>query len=225
MNIFNIDIISRILLILFIYFMSILSFYTFRNNKFSILTPYISILWLIILAFNENLWPCLFPNYGVFPPDIWVLVFGSIGLALALLFTGAIPYLIIEKKACTYTKMSCFQTILLSFFPVFMIISYVYYYGYEFLELAPVLFVVLVIIDKLILLIFEYYFVQTILKVMIVLTISIYLNYKVPAYILGEIIILTTDCITGYVLLQAKQDKSLKVFVKKICRKFKNRES
>lgn len=116
MDIFNIDMISRILLVLFIYFMSLLSFYTFRNNKFSILTPYISILWLIILAFNENLWPCLFPNYGIFPPDIWVLVFGSIGLALALLFTGAIPYLIIEKKACTYTKMSCFQTILLSFF-------------------------------------------------------------------------------------------------------------
>lgn len=205
--------------------MSFLSFYTFRNNKFSIFTPYICILWLIVLAYNENLWLYLFPGYGIFPPDIWVLVFGSISIALALLFTGAIPYLFIEKKACTYTKMSCFQTILLSFFPVFMIISYVYYYGYEFLDLAPVLFVVLVIIDKLILLIFEYYFIQTILKAVIVLTISIYLNYKVPDYILGEIIILTADCITGYILLRAKQDKSLKVLVKQICSKFTNRKS
>lgn len=78
------------------------------------------------------------------------------------------------------------------------------------------LLIVLAIIDKMLTLKFENFYIQTALKILIL---SFFLSYD-SYTIIGEIINILTDCIMVYVLLQAKRDIELKQFPRKLLRKF-----
>lgn len=78
------------------------------------------------------------------------------------------------------------------------------------------LLIVLAVIDKMLTLKFENFYIQTALKILIL---SFFLSYD-SYTIIGEIINILTDCIMVYVLLQAKRDIELKQFPRKLLRKF-----
>lgn len=218
MYILETEIISRVLLMIFIYLVCYLSFYIFRDNKYYIISPCISILWLLNLAYNEKIgvWVC---SYVIEPPDIIIWIFGSRGLAIAFFITEVIRFTFLSRTKI-YTNSNWIQVVVLSFYPILLIINYEYFYEYEFLSF---LFIFVIIIDKIITLKYEYFIKQTILKVIIVMILSFLLHNDVPQYIIGDIIILITDCLTGYILLHGKYDVKLRCFLKAMKLRLKNR--
>lgn len=203
------------IVIVIIYLLSYFCFYVFRNNKYSPNLPFLSILWFPVLLI-PNTWDYLFPGSGIVNVDLLILLYGGIGLPLGFLFTSSIPFLFFDKKPHTYTNSSRIQVLLISFLPVFMLISYLYYYSFGFLPLEPLELIILIFIDKIIIVRYQYFFKQTILKILVI---PFFLYYG-PFRIIGEIIILATDCLIGYVVLQASRDKELKELPQKIRSKF-----
>lgn len=206
----------RILLFILIYLFSCLSFYTSHDNKLCYKIPCISILWFPIILI-EDLWYYLFYEPGlIFPTDIIFLLFSCAGLTLAFLITEAIVVLRFDNKPQIYSKTSWLEAIIISFFPVCLVISCLHYDASEFLGLSPFAFIILIIIDKILILKYNNFLRHTILKVLIV---SFFLDYK-AIDIAGEVIILITDCLLGYVLLKAKKDEGIKKIAEKILSSF-----
>lgn len=193
--------ISRLAVFIFIFFISRLSFYSFRKNKYSSFIPLLSYIWLLIIFYNYEL---LFPELNAIGD--MVIFCGSMLFPVLLLVTEAIRFIFFSQKIHTWENSNWLQVILLSFIPVLSIMSFVYYIEYGFLDIEPLGLIGLILIDKIILLIMERFYMQTTIKVIAATCLLYFGSY----YIRGQLIILVTDCLIGYVLLQTKHERELK---------------
>lgn len=214
---------SRIILFFLINGISWLSFYTARNNKYKYLIPILSIIWFPIAFYNSNtILDYLVPATTLI--DYGTYYYGLILVPFSLLLIEGIQTLQFtkHKKLYKYTKSSLAQAFFLSLYPLFSIFSIVFYARsglYEYLNMGPLVFIGIAFLDKVITLKYNCFIRQTVIKILLA---SIFLNYS-SYEIIGEIIILMTDCLTGYILLQAKHDVKLRCFFKAMKYRLKNR--
>lgn len=201
MNTLTFYLIIRLVVFIFIFFISRLSFYSFRKNKYSSFIPLLSYIWFLVIYYNSEL---LFPELTSL--ENIVIFYGFMIFSVILLVTESIRFIFFSQDTHTWKYSNWLQVILLSFIPVFSIMSFVYYIEYGFLDIEPLGLISLILIDKIILLLMERFYMQTTIKVIAVAC----LLYLTPNYIKEQLIILVTDCLIGYVLLQTKQERKLK---------------
>lgn len=205
-------IINRILSFIVIYLISYLGFYISRYNKYSSFIPALSIIWFTIVFYCGNtLFDFLFPDKTA-EIDYAVLYYGLKGLPLMILVTEIIRYVFFRRKVNFFRKSNWIQVVIFSIYPILSILSFTFYTGYGFLDIAPLLFIGFVAADKLIILIYQNFFKYTLFKILLVCIFFDYGSYE----IIGEILIVVTDCLTGYIFLKAKQDTQLRCSLKAI---------
>lgn len=199
---------NKILIVFIIFLFSYLGFYSIRNNKRSIFLPFLSTLWLPVIFLSELFLTILFSDSFSGNNDIAVFGLSLICLPIGFTIAGFIQLDSYLKSPPYYTKHNWLEIILLSLLPAFLLLSYLFYYKNEFSYLESFVFIGLILFDKLVLLNFQYYFIQTGLKILFIT----YFIYAYSYYPIESLIILITDCMLGYVLYGFIENYRLKQY-------------
>lgn len=200
--------VSKVSILVVIYLFSYFGFFTLRDNKYSKFLPFLSVAWflIIILFLYQGILDSMFTVLGT---DMVTLVYALSLLPTAFIFTGLIRLNSYSAKSNNETKHSWIEIIIMSQLPVLLLLSYLHYFEYQFLRLDHIIFFLIVLIDKVLILMGNAYFLQTGFKLLVFTRIIFNNSYHIP----GDMIVLITDCMIGYIILQAKQMKS-KTFTK-----------
>lgn len=198
--------VSKIVIVVAIYLFSYFAFFTLRGNKYSKFLPFLSAVWFLIIIRFEDILDSMFTVLGT---DIITSAYALFLLPIAFVITGLIRLNSCSAKSNYHSKHSWIEIIIMSQLPVLLLLSYLHYFEYQFLGLEPIIFLLIVLIDKVLILMGNAYFLQTGFKLLVLTRVIFNNSYHIP----GDMIVLITDCMIGYIILQAKQMKS-KTFTK-----------
>lgn len=186
------------ILLLTVILLSYFVFYSLRRNQYSIYYPFLAIIWFLIIIYDytrEFIEKVLFNNYNM---ELLFFYYGVIVLLESLIIIGFVSLVIRWWKKPLYEKKAWRECIILSPFPFFLFYSaFVYAVNLSF-YLSFIVFIVLVLIDKLILIKHKHYFIHAVIKIIFTLIAVKYMEQ----YISEIILIVITDCMLGYALLQ-----------------------
>lgn len=189
---------ANIILIIVVSF-SVFAVFSILRNCYVIYYPFLAALWFCTFflgskydSFIEN---TLFYDVRI---DIAVYFFGTIILPIFLISIGVLLIIIDDKKKLTYEKVDWKECIILSPFPIALLYSAIAYRGDAFIEIPFLVFITAVVIDKIILILDTHYFIHTGLKILFLLIVIKWSETRV----LAQLLIVITDCMLGYVILQ-----------------------
>lgn len=190
----------ELVLILFIVgLLTVFTIFSILRNYYAIYYPFLAVLWFFVFFlgvkyyyFIEN---TLFYDISI---DIAAYFYGMIILSILLISVGVLLLVSNYKKKLTYEKVDWRECIILSPFPIALLYSAIAYRGDAFFDVPFLVFIIAVVIDKIIIIIDKHYVVHTGVKILLLL---IFIKWS-DTRILAQLLIVITDCMFGYVILQ-----------------------
>lgn len=190
---------SILIILLVIISFSIFAVFSILRNRYAIYYPFLAALWFgtvfLEMEYDNSIENTLFYDIRI---DLAVYFYGMIILPVLLFFIGIFLIIVKKWKKLTYEKKDWKECIILSPFPIALLYSAIAYRGGAFLDVSLKVFIIAIIIDKLILIVHKHYFIHTGLKILLLLIVIKWSEISV----LAQLLIVITDCMFGYVILQ-----------------------
>lgn len=179
--------------------LSYFTVYSLRKNQCITYYPFLAAIWFLTLILEFTCDNLVLNNlFNHINTDIILFYYGDIILPISLIVYGIVLLFINHWKKPVYEKIDWKECIILSPFPIALLYSAIAYRGDAFIEIPLLVFITAVVIDKIILILDTHYFIHTGLKILFLLIVFKWSETR----ILAQLLIVITDCMFGYVILQ-----------------------